>query len=139
MSTRLEESQKVLHLVVPAKAEYLSVVRIVVAGIANHIGLGADNTADVKVALSEAASNVIRHAYSEDCPDNDRVLEIDCYDDKGELVLAVTDNGKGMSIPPPPSDGLGFGIMASLMDKVDVETDSDGTYLLMRKMASPGR
>lgn len=139
MNVRLEESQKILHLVVPAKAEYLSLVRIVVAGIANHVGLGDDNVADVKVALSEAASNVIRHAYADDCPDNDRVLEIDCYDDKGELVLAVTDHGTGMSIPPPPSDGLGFGIMASLMDKVDVETDSDGTSLTMRKIASPGR
>lgn len=139
MNDSLEENLKLLHLVVPARAEYLSLVRIVVAGIANHVGLSADSVADVKVALSEASSNVIRHAYAEDCPEQDRVLEIDCYDDNGVLVLQVVDHGQGMSIPPPPSDGLGFGIMASLMDKVDVETDNEGTSLLMRKLAVSSR
>jgi serine/threonine-protein kinase RsbW len=134
-----EVSNKILHLETPAKAEYLSLLRLVVAGVANQIGLSTDSVADVKVALSEASSNVIRHAYESDCPEDSRVIEIDCFDDEGTLVVEIIDHGNGMSIPPPPSDGLGFGIMSSVMDKVDVETDDGGTSVLMRKVSVSGR
>lgn len=131
--------EKMLHLVVPARAEYLSLLRLVVAGIAQKVGLSADCVADVKVALSEASSNVIRHAYAEDVPVASRTIEIDCFEDDGTLLVTIIDHGTGMTIPPPPSDGLGFGIMSSVMDKVDVETDADGTSVIMKKQSSSTR
>lgn len=135
MNEPINENQKILHLVVPAKAEYLSLVRLVVAAVASKIGLAADSVADIKVAISEASSNAIRHAYPDDHPDELRVIEVDCFDDSGSLVMRITDHGGGMPIPPPPSEGLGFGIMGSLMDKVDVETDEEGTSVMMRKVS----
>ncbi len=50
-----------MSLVVPAKAEYLSMIRLAVAAIAKDTGFPDDSISDLKVALSEAASNVIRH------------------------------------------------------------------------------
>jgi len=139
LNARTINSQRVLHIVVPARAEYLSLIRLVVAGIAARSGFSADSIADIKVALSEASSNVIRHAYATDTPYAERVIEINCYDDNGSLLLEVTDHGHGMPIPPPPSEGLGFGIMGSLMDKVDVETADDGTSVLMSKLSMTAR
>ena len=139
MNSKSLNKQRMLHLELPARAEYLSMVRLVVAGIASQIGFSSDSIADIKVALSEASSNVIRHAYPSEAPDEQRVIEINCYNDNGSLVLEVMDHGHGMSIPPPPSEGLGFGIMGSLMDKVDVETDDDGTSVLMRKLSLVAR
>lgn len=133
MNQETVDNSRLLHLDVPARAEYLSLVRLVVAGVAGTLGFSSDGVADIKVALSEASSNVIRHAYGDDVPQDERRIEINCYDEKGSLLLEIIDCGHGMTIPPPPSEGLGFGIMGSLMDKVDVETDGSGTSVLMSK------
>jgi serine/threonine-protein kinase RsbW len=139
LSTGIESSNRLLRLEVPAKAEYLSLVRLVVSGIADSVGLSNDSIADLKVALSEASSNVIRHAYTDAQPEDDKQLWISCFEDDGVLLLEVADHGNGMTIPPPPSEGLGFGIMGSLMDKVDVETDETGTTVLMEKLITSSR
>ena len=124
----------VINLVVPAKAEYLSLVRLVVSAAAQDLGFSEDNIADIKVALSEAATNVVRHAYPARLDGRrERVIEISCYLEPDSFLVEVLDQGQGMPLPPPPSEGLGFGIMGSLMDKVDVETSDSGTTVLLIK------
>jgi serine/threonine-protein kinase RsbW len=130
---------KLLHLVVPARAEYLSMLRLVVAAVASDSGFTEENIADIKVALSEASTNVVRHAYPVDIETKRRVIEINCYGDIGQLTIEVTDHGSGIPLPPPASEGLGLGIMGSLMDRVDVETGSSGTSVLLVKSPSPNR
>lgn len=130
---------RLLHLVVPAQAEYLSMLRIVVAAIASDSGFTEENIADIKVALSEASTNVVRHAYPVGFEARRKVIEINCYGDPGQLTIEVTDHGNGMPLPPPPSEGLGLGIMGSLMDQVDVETGSSGTSVLLVKTPSSDR
>ncbi len=134
-----KSDRNVLSLVVPAKAEYLSLVRLVVAAAAQDEGFSDDSIADIKVALSEACTNVVRHAYY---PENDtikQVIQIKCHWERGSLQIEVLDYGHGMTLPPPPSEGLGFGIMGSLMDKVDVETSNDGTTVQMIKKVAAVR
>ena len=126
--------KRVLNLVVPAKAEYLSLVRLVVAAAARKQGLTDDNVADIKVALSEASTNVVRHAYVRSCEERERVIEINCFESADRFIVEVLDKGCGMPLPPPASEGgLGFGIMGSLMDKVDVETSDTGTTVHLAK------
>ena len=124
---------KILNLVVPATAEYLSLLRLVVGAAAKVVGFNDDHIADIKVALSEASTNVVKHAYEERCKQCDRVIEVTCYDLEGSLAIEVIDHGEGLPVLPPASKGLGFGIMGSLMDKVNVETDHSGTTVLMVK------
>lgn len=128
-----------MHLVVPAKAEYLSLVRLVVASVAADAGFTEENVADIKVALSEASTNVVRHAYPSDCDYEKRVIEVNCYEDPSQLFIEVMDRGRGIPLPPPASEGLGLGIMGSLMDRVDVETGSTGTSVLLVKCPSIDR
>lgn len=130
---------RLLHLVVPARAEYLSMLRLVVAAIASDSGFTEENIADIKVALSEASTNVVRHAYPAGFETKSRVIEINCYGDTGQLTIEVTDHGSGIPLPPPASEGLGLGIMGSLMDRVDVETGSTGTSVLLVKSPSRDR
>ncbi len=128
-----KDHKKVLSLVVPAKPEYLSLVRLVVAAAAKNEGFSDNSIADIKVALSEACTNVVRHAYLAANDDVKKVIQVKIDLDKTGFQIEVLDYGHGMALPPPPSEGLGFGIMGSLMDKVDVETSDDGTTVQMIK------
>lgn len=135
MKMMAQNNEEVLHLVVPARAEYLSLVRLVVAAVAKGAGFTDESVADIKVALSEASTNVVRHAY-QDVGIEKEVIEITCYERPDSMVLEVIDHGCGMPLPPPPSEGLGLGIMGSLMDNVDVETGEAGTTVLLEKSLS---
>ena len=139
MSDSENSRERLLHLVVPAKAEYLSLVRLAVASIASDAGFSDENVADIKVALSEASTNVVRHAYPDGHDQSKQVIEVNCYEEPGQLTIEVTDYGKGLPLPPPASEGLGLGIMGSLMDRVDVETGSTGTSVLLVKCPSIDR
>ena len=136
MNMMTQKNEELLHLVVPARAEYLSLVRLVVAAVAREAGYPDECVADIKVALSEASTNVVRHAYHDETGAEKEVIEISCYEHPDSLVLEVIDHGCGMPLPPPPSEGLGLGIIGSLMDKVDVETGSTGTTVLLEKNLS---
>ena len=83
--------ERLLHLVVPAKAEFLSLVRLVVASVAGEAGFTDENVADIKVALSEASTNVVRHAYSDDVDNKNMVIEINCYELPSQLLIEVID------------------------------------------------
>lgn len=135
----LTEHKKVLDLIVPAKAEYLSLVRLVVAAAAKYVGFSDESIADIKVALSEASTNVVRHAYPDDFDHQKKIIEVACYEERDGFLVEVIDRGIGMPLLPPPSEGLGFGIMGSLMDKVDVETSENGTTVQLLKGTSPSR
>lgn len=131
--------EQVFNLVVPARAEYLSVIRVLAGAAARELGFSDDSVADLKVALSEASTNVVRHAYPRNLDDSERVIEIFCYAEDDTLFVEVLDRGRGMPLPPPASEGLGLGIMGSLMDKVDVETGSSGTTVIMAKSRQSSR
>ena len=133
MSLQGGNRNQLLHLVVPAKAEYIAMVRLVVAAVAMESGFSDDSVADLKVAISEASANVVRHAYQNGFEGEKCVIEVSCYSRENCLLVEIIDYGCGMTIPPPPSSGLGFGIIGSLMDKVDVETGEGGTTVIMEK------
>lgn len=136
---KVADQDEKLKLTIPAKAEYLSLLRLVVSAVAEEMGFADEGIADIKVALSEASTNIVRHAYNNSHTYNEKTIEVVCFDRKGCLLIEITDRGHGMSVPPPPSEGLGFGIMGSLMDKVDVETGSSGTVVLLEKDPSKPR
>ena len=54
------KEDQILNLVVPATAEYLSLLRLVVGAAARVVGFNDENIADIKVALSEASTNVVK-------------------------------------------------------------------------------
>lgn len=87
---------------------------------------------NVELAVSEAASNVVVHAYRDDEEPGEIELELDT--EGGELIIVVRDAGAGMA-PRPDSPGLGLGmpLIANLADTLEIRTlDTGGTEVAMR-------
>jgi len=128
-----------VHLRFPARAEYLLLARLAVTGVARRMALGRKEVADLKLAVTEACSNAIRHAYAP-AASGDIELELVAGEDRLELVVA--DHGAGIALPiapsPGPSErgGMGFPIIRAVVDELEVGRGSDGgTVVHMTKLA----
>lgn len=112
-----------LQLLVPARAENVAVVRHAFGGLAEALGLPDQLTADIKLAVTEACTNVVLHAYGGD----DGPLEVDASIGDGELVVVVRDRGEGIH-PRPDSPGLGLGLplIATLSQSLELEGGTSG-------------
>lgn len=134
----------VIEMKVPCDPKFLSVVRLAVAGAAARAGLAVAEIDDVKVAISEACTNVIDHAFggSEPAPPAAFLVRITVRD--GELRLEVLDEGSGFDPKHLPAAtvedaaererGLGLFLMQGLMDEVKIESaPGSGTRVLLVK------
>ena len=91
---------RVVALSIPAKAEYLSVCRLALAGISQTHPLEPETLADVKLAITEACSNSIRHAYREG---RQGEVEIRYEVNGNRLAVEVRDVGSGFSVDAVPA------------------------------------
>jgi serine/threonine-protein kinase RsbW len=132
----------VVALTIPAKAEYMVLPRLALTGLARIRALEADTVADLKLALTEACSNSIRHAYDTGANGNVEV-RYELTDDK--LAVEVTDDGDGfdpatMRAPSGELDegGLGIAIIRALVDELDIgpRPDRRGSRLRFTKYLS---
>ena len=118
--------QASVELVLPARPESLTIVRQVLSGLAEAGGWNATFLTDAKIALSEACSNVVVHAY----PDGtDGTLTVVLTLQGNDLVVLVRDHGVG--IVPRINDrgaglGLGLPLIAALTNEVRVRSADDG-------------
>src|SRR2546426_2468045 len=81
-----------VRLTIPARAEYISLCRLALTGIARVRPLSDELLADLKRALTEAASNSVRHAYGDESVGT---VEISYQLLPDRLVIEVTDEGGG--------------------------------------------
>ena len=120
-----------MRLTFPARAEYITLGRLALTGIARVRDLSDEVLADLKLALTEAASNSVRHAYGSD---NDAgVVEISYELRADRLVIEVTDDGEGVdpaAAEGPPEElsegGLGIAIIRAIADEVEIGRQPDG-------------
>ncbi len=128
-----------LGLLVPNKSEYVSVVRLTASAIASRMGFDIEQIEDIKVAIAEACTNVIKHGV---CDDNDDNYTIDFKLDNEKMTVVITDKGSGFSsdkmkdpdLACPKEGGLGIFIIKSLMDEVDIKSImGEGTTIKMIK------
>jgi serine/threonine-protein kinase RsbW len=105
-----------------------------VAIYAEGFGLSTPGVDDLKTIVSEACSNIVRHAYPADATNRPMEVEMEKADD--ELTLTVRDSGTGIRPPTgarPSSLRLGFILMGSLADYLQLRTGKDcGTELLLK-------
>ena len=120
-----------VRLTIPARAEYITLCRLALTGIARVRELSDEVLADLKLALTEAASNSVRHAYSGN--DEPGVVEISYEVHPDRLVIEVTDEGAGFdptASKGPPEDlsegGLGIAIIRAIADEVEIGTQPGG-------------
>ena len=125
------DGAQVVRLTIPAKAEYIALCRLALTGFARLRPLSAELLADLKLALTEAASNSVRHAY----PDGDGKVEIR-YELRGDvLTIDVSDEGEGFDhdheqpvegLGDLTEGGLGIAIIRSIADELVLGKGSDG-------------
>jgi serine/threonine-protein kinase RsbW len=114
-----------VRLTMPARPEGVAVVRQALAGMADALDFDATVLADMKMAVSEACTNVVVHAYE----DADGVLEIDMLADEDSLTIRVRDYGSGIqpharSSRDVPALGLGLPLIAALTDAFELHGSS---------------
>ena len=109
-------------LTIPARAENVAVVRHAIGGFGEALGLDEQLLSDVKLALTEACTNSVVHAYA----DSEGPLEIEAYVGDDELMLVVRDEGHGIA-PRPDSPGLGLGLplIATLAQSLELGQNGD--------------
>ncbi|MDQ3893345.1 MAG: ATP-binding protein [Actinomycetota bacterium] len=118
-----------VRLTIPAKAEYITLCRLALAGLSTLRELPDEALADLKLALTEACTNSVRHAYGDSGGVIDVVYEL--HSDR--LVIEVSDDGKGF-VPEQRADareglsesGLGIAIIRALADEVELGEREDG-------------
>jgi serine/threonine-protein kinase RsbW len=120
----------VVRLTIPARAEYITLCRLALTGIGRLREFSDELLADLKLALTEAASNSVRHAYAEANPG---VVEISYELLPDRLVIEVVDEGNGFdpsSAEGPPDElsegGLGIAIIRAIADEVEIGTQAHG-------------
>jgi serine/threonine-protein kinase RsbW len=125
-----------LGLRIPARAEHVPTTRHDVIRFAE--GRGMDDAAAVGLAVTEAVSNAIVHAYR-DGPVG--VVEVTAQDADDHLLVVVRDFGAGLA-PRFDSPGMGVGLplISTLAQDVQVERLADGTVVTMTfaKASAPG-
>ena len=133
-------SESVVRLSFPAKADYLLLARLTLSGLARELPVGDELLADLKLALTEACGNAVRHAYvGTDLGDVSVVFTIDAE----RLLMTVTDKGEGIRAPDSPQidgeapiapleSGMGMPIIRAIVDELAVEPGPDGQGTLVR-------
>ena len=133
-----------IKLVVPAVSDFISVVRLAISGIASRMNFTIDEVEDIKLAVSEACTNSVRHAYDKGVGE----IYIDCMLQEETLVISIKDTGKGFDTqnivsPSQTGDspiglGLGLTFIKSLMDSLEVTSSvGQGCTVVMSKKKVP--
>jgi serine/threonine-protein kinase RsbW len=125
---------RTVRLTMPARPEYITLGRLALTGISRLRPLSDEVLADLKLALTEAASNSVRHAYGEEGgvveivyelhPDR---LEIEVADDGSGFELAEKDAGESLT-----EGGLGIAIIRAIADDLQIGRRPDGTGSRLR-------
>jgi serine/threonine-protein kinase RsbW len=143
-------AEQIVRLSFPAKADYLLLARLALAGLARGVPLGEESLADLKLAVTEACGNVVRHAYASGEGSVGVVFVVG--DEKLEMI--VEDQGSGLATGDvsrvlengaPPADlepfesGMGMAIIRAVVDELDVHdgVDGRGTVVRMTKYLTP--
>ena len=120
-----------VRLTLPARPENVAVVRHVLGAFAEALQLPDPVIEDMRLAVTEACTNVVRHAYSDGEPGPVEILIRP--EDSDTLLVVVSDAGGGLG-PSADSSGPGLGLplIAALSHSFEIEQVPDnGSRLRM--------
>lgn len=125
---------KPIVLKLPSRSEYVLMARLMVAQVGQTAGFGPEDIYDMKLAVTEAATNAIRHASVDH-------FEVEYRAHPGVVEITVVDTGGGFSVEDlaPDSDsegGFGLAVIRSLADEVILDSTEGGTRLKIIRRAS---
>jgi serine/threonine-protein kinase RsbW len=122
--------ERTFSLHVPSSTENLSMIRDFVKSIGMQSGMGDMDVAKLEMAVDEACSNVMEHAYN---ADSTKDVSIRATVDEDSVQIEVVDTGKGFDpstveqlkleelVSAKRTGGLGMRLMKAFMDEVHYE------------------
>ena len=129
-----------------SKSSNEAFARLTVAAFASQLDPTIEELADIKTAVSEAVTNSIIHGYDK----KQGIVKICAWLKENEIIIEISDKGKGIenvelakeplytTKPNLERSGMGFTIMESFMNKMEVESVAGlGTKVTMSKVIKP--
>ncbi|MCT6925496.1 MULTISPECIES: anti-sigma B factor RsbW [Bacillales] len=134
-----------IEIRVPAKPQYVSVIRLTVSGLALRLGFSYEEIEDLKIATGEAVTNVVHHAYH-DAEEGEIVIGCALFNDKIEIMVADYGNSfnfeeikskigpynENEKVSMLREGGLGLYLMEALMDEVKVNNEGGVTVFMTK-------
>ncbi|MCS1352136.1 anti-sigma B factor RsbW [Mechercharimyces sp. CAU 1602] len=130
---------------IPAKPDFVGIVRLSLSGIANRMGFSYDDIEDMKLAIAEACTNAVEHAYQGTATGEVAVtyslfadrLEVKvedkgCSFDSARVQSSCGPIQNDQPLPLMRERGLGIYLMKTLMDNVEI-SDGEGVVVVMTK------
>lgn len=135
-----------IEMKLPASAEYVSLIRLTLAGVFTRAGASYDDIEDSKIAVSEAVTNAVKHAYKHSEQNSMINICFELFDDKIKII--ISDQGESFDYESTKSKlgpyqenenidflregGLGLFLIESLMDEVKVSKESGVTISMIK-------
>ena len=126
-----------------SKSQNEGFARVAVAAFIAQLDPTIDEINDVKTAVSEAVTNSIIHGYDNK---EDMMIKIEAEISGNEVTIAIIDKGRGIediekakeplytSRPDLERSGMGFTVMETFMDELQVESQmGNGTRVVIKK------
>jgi serine/threonine-protein kinase RsbW len=124
-----------IKLAFPAKPDYLLLARLALAGLARTFPVQAEELADLKLAVTEACGNAVRHAYE----NGSGRVSVTFRLGPGRLDMVVEDEGTGLrvsdddwSLPADLEGGMGMAIIREVVDELEVTPGAGGQGTVVR-------
>jgi len=124
-----EPDSPTVRLTIPAKAEYITLVRLALSGLSGLRPLSDEALGDMKLAVTEACTNAVRHGYN----DGEGTVEVVYELRPDRLVVEVADDGPGFDAAGDRAlgdglaeGGLGIVIIQAVSDEFEAGKQAHG-------------
>lgn len=140
-NVRLKRGSGELYLATPGHESYLAYIRRIVADLARQIGFTEEEVAKIEMAVDEACSNVVEHAYAKDkewsWKQRDPEIRLQVRVVADDLIIEINDHGQRFdfgayrpstieeSLQQMKRGGYGISIMRQFMDEVQYHSSAD--------------
>jgi serine/threonine-protein kinase RsbW len=129
-------SEGMVRLTFPAKPDYLLLARLALSGMTRGVPVSDEALADLKLAVTEACGNAVRHAYPEETGD----VSVSYRVTADALEMVVEDQGRGLGrtdvaeerVSAPLESGMGISIIKTIVDELDIHAGADGRGTVVR-------
>ena len=138
-----DDRRDTIELTIEARAENLAIVRLALAGVTATTSATREDVGDLKLAVTEACSNAIQHAYPG--PAGDNQIRVRYSVGEETLLVEVEDQGRGFERGSPSVNvernghglgGMGLTIIELLTDELTITSSSSGTRIVFVKRFS---
>ena len=137
-----------MKIEVKATLDNVAIVRVALSTFISTLSITIDELMDIKTAISEAVTNAIEHAYTDDIIDNSTVIVTGYIYSNDEDIIKIEVEDKGIGIddvetammptytskPELEHAGMGFTIMETFMDEILIDSvKNEGTKITLIK------